>query len=140
MRIVGHICKKGNDFEGKTFGSIGEIAEMFLGDVSKIVGVKIAFSGATAPEATPTAVAHPDAPAPSGPETPLQNVQQMQSNVYQAQQLCYLTSSFVIERGAGEAETWQIKAYNGDTVELYKCEFGRRTVERARPCVGRLVP
>ena len=42
-----------------------------------------------------------------------------------------MTGSFVIERGAGEAEIWQIKAYNGDSVELYKCEWGRRTVDRA---------
>ena len=130
VRLVGYICKKGKEFEGKAFGSIGEVAEAFLADVSTIVGMNISFSGATAPVVTSTALVPPDAPAPSGSPKSMQSVQQMQSKVYQAQQIGLTPAAFVIERGAGEAEVWQIKGYNGDTVELCKCEFGRRTDER----------
>ena len=144
VRIIGYLCKKGNEFEGKQYASIKEIAEIFLTEVSKIVGKTISFSGASAPGAAPTTSAPAASKAPSvrsGTDAfgtdrfkgaaSLQSVQQMQSKVYQAKQVGLVPGAHVIERGVDEPEIWEIKDYNGDTVGLQKCELGRHTGERS---------
>ena len=131
VRLISFICKKGRDFEGRDFQSIAEIIEVFLADVSKIVGKTIAFSGesTSAPASAPAAAAA--SAAHVVPKIGLQSVAQMHSKVHQAKELGFITGAHIIERGVDEPQIWEIKGYNGDTVDILKCELGRHTGDRS---------
>ena len=126
VRIIAHLTKKGKEFEAREFRSIGEIAEVYLQDISKIVGFTASFSGDT--DAAAQSVAVPGATAPAIEQPPvLQSVQQMKSKVFQAKNMGFKEGVFVIEKGIDEPCIWQLLKYNGDVVNLQKMELGRHS-------------
>ena len=130
VRIIGFLTKKGREFEGHEYNSIGEIVEIFLADVSKVVGKKITFSGTVDSDAPASSGGGAAAPAAEQTQS-MQSVEQMQSKVYQAQHLGLTPDAFVIERGVEEPAIWQIEKYNGDMVVMRKHELGRHTGSRS---------
>ena len=131
VRIIGFLTKKGKEFEGREYKSIGAIVEVFLADVSKVVGKTITFSNtadATAAVVSPGGGAA--APATEQSKS-MQSVKQMQSKVYQAKQLGLKPDAFVTERGVEVPAVWQIANYNGDMVVMRKHELGCHTESRS---------
>jgi hypothetical protein len=129
VRIIAHLTRKGKDFEAREFRSIGEIAELFLQDISKIMGKPIAFAGDAGAAAPPVAAQGAVSAAAQPPQ--LQSVQQMKSKVFQAQSAGFKDGVYVSEKGTDEPGVWQLVKFNGDMVELQKMELGRHSGGRS---------
>ena len=111
-------------------------AQVFLEELSKAAGSRVAFSGSSGDETSPgdpglkadAAVPATVAPAPAS-----DTVEQMQSVVFQAQKLGFVTGALVVRKDTNVSDVFKIHAYESTNVTLLQQHLGRSKASNTIP-------